>query len=124
VNAVKSLILYPILCVTLYYLFARAEITRFLWKRYPKWIDHWALCPACSGTWYGAAVAGFFGWYLDWPFLGLPGRFWLTPIVVGLCSTFWTPVVGNWHTNAMLRLAGADESGEIDTGVKGAKSDG
>jgi len=45
------------LITTAYYLFARAEVTKFIWERYPSPIDRLAKCPACSGFWLGM-IAG------------------------------------------------------------------
>lgn len=47
----------PLLVVALYYLIARAEVTRPLWSRYPARLDRLALCPACLGFWLGCTVA-------------------------------------------------------------------
>lgn len=96
-----SLILYPLLTTCIYYLVSRAQVTRFLWSRYPEWFDHWAICAACSGTWYGALTACVF----KMDFVGLRGGHWTTPIVVGLCSTVWTPLVADLHIAALARLA-------------------
>lgn len=93
--------LYPILTATFYYLGSRALITRFLWSRYPKWLDNYMLCAACSGFAYGVGVAFGLGWWLELPFLGLSGRWPLTPLIVGLCSTVWTPVVAAGHLWAL-----------------------
>jgi hypothetical protein len=93
--------LYAMLCAALYYLAARAKITEFAWSRYPRWLDYYTLCAACSGVLYGVIVAFGIGWYLDVPFLVLPGRFWLTPVVVGLCSLVWTPWLAAKHLAAL-----------------------
>lgn len=44
----NGLILYPMLTTALYYLGARAMITKFIWSRYPKWLDKFMLCSACQ----------------------------------------------------------------------------
>jgi hypothetical protein len=103
-----TLILYALLTPALYYLGSRAMITRPLWSRYPAWLDYYTSCAACSGFLYGGAVAFAIGWTLDLPFLGLPGRFWLTPCVVGLGSIVWTPIVADLHIRALLQLGIAD----------------
>lgn len=97
--------LYALLTTALYYLGSRALITRHLWQVYPRWLDRFMLCAACTGFWYGVIVALGVGWYLDVPFLLLPGRFWLTPVVVGLCSIIWTPVIAAVHLWALDRTA-------------------
>lgn len=99
-----TIALYPLLTTALYYLFARATITRFLWSRYPSWLDYYTSCSACSGFLYGVVVAVAIGWSQDLPFLGLPGRFWMTPIAIGLCSIVWTPLLADLHVRALYQL--------------------
>ncbi len=100
--------LYILLTTAAYYLAVRAEVTRFLWTHYPPRLDRFLWCSACSGFWYGVVVAFAIGWTQDLPFLGLGGRFWLTPILVGLGSMIWTPIVANVHVNSLLQLGVAD----------------
>jgi hypothetical protein len=107
-------LLYPLLTTAAYYLLSRAVITRWLWSRYPTWLDHYTMCAACSGFLYGVAVACAIGWTQDLPFLGLDGRFWLTPVVVGLGSIVWTPILADVHVRALLQLGG-DVSADTHT---------
>ena len=102
------LALYSLLTTALYYLFSRAMITKSLWSRYPAWLDYYTSCAACSGFLYGVAVAFAIGWTQNLPFLGLDGRFWATPIVVGLGSLVWTPILADFHVRALLQLGVAD----------------
>ena len=95
------ILLYPPVTVAAYYLGSRAKVTEFLWKRYPAWLDKFMLCAACVGFWFGAAAALAIGWYLDVPFLVLPGRLWLTPVVVALSSLVWTPWLAAKHLAAL-----------------------
>lgn len=67
-----ALLPFSIVCTALYYLFARAEVTRPIWSRYRGRLDRLARCPACSGAWIGGLLAlpvslflghyGFHGW--------------------------------------------------------------
>lgn len=100
-----TLVLYPLLCATAYYLFARATVTEFLWSRYPKWLDRLTACAACSGFWYGLGCAGL-GWWRDWSFLGLPARDPLTVALVGLLAVTWTPIVAWLQISALQQLGG------------------
>jgi hypothetical protein len=102
----ETLLLYAFLTTASHYLGARAVITRAIWSRYPKWLDGFMLCAACAGTWYGFLV-GMLGWWLRLPFLGLSGRLWVTPILVGGCSMIWTPIVAYLHDTAMRRMEAA-----------------
>jgi hypothetical protein len=117
----STLGLYILLTTALYYLFARAMITKPLWSRYPRWLDYYTMCAACSGFLYGVAVALAIGWTQDLPFLGLSGRFWVTPIVVGLGSLVWTPILGDFHVRALLQLGVPDPKidAPMDTPTEG-----
>lgn len=104
----ETILLYAVLTTALYYLFARATITKPLWSRYPSWLDYYTMCAACSGFLYGAVVALAIGLPQDLRFLGVDGRTWYTPIVVGLGSMIWTPILADLHVNALLRLGIVD----------------
>lgn len=100
-------VIYPLVTTALYYLGAHALITRAIWSHYPPRLDKFMSCAACSGFWYGVAVA-MLGWWRNWPFLGLPGRDWLTPIIVGLCALVWTPILAYHHLIAMTAISQGD----------------
>ena len=51
-----TLLVLVIVSTALWYSLGMALISRPLWSRYPAWLDAWATCPACSGTWYAAAA--------------------------------------------------------------------
>jgi hypothetical protein len=108
----NTLILYCLTTTSTYYLLARAMITKPLWSRYPAWLDYYTSCAACSGFLYGVTVAVAIGLPYDLPFLGLPGRSWLTPVVVGLGSMVWTPILAYVHVYALLNLGVADPRAE------------
>lgn len=110
----QTLVLYCLLTTAFYYLFARAMITKFLWSRYPAWLDYYTTCAACSGLLYGVVVALVIGLPFDLPFLGLSGRSWLTIPVVGLGSMVWTPMIANVHVRALLELGVADPRSATD----------
>lgn len=96
-------IVYPLLTTALYYLLARAKISKFLWSRYPPTLDRFMACASCTGFWYGLAVATA-GWFYSIPFLAMPPREPHTVLVVGMCSIVWTPVVAWLHLEALERL--------------------
>jgi hypothetical protein len=110
-SMLTTIVIYPLICAALYYLGAQALITSFLWGRYPPRLDKFMSCSACSGTWYGF-LCGALGWWRNWSFVGLPGRDWLTILVIGLCSMIWTPLLANQHLNAMRQISGASEGHE------------
>ena len=97
----ETLILYALVTPALYYLGSQALITQWLWGRYPHRVDTFMSCAACSGTWYGVALA-LVGWWQRWPFLGLPPRSVLTVALVGLASCFWTPVLARKMLDSLL----------------------
>jgi hypothetical protein len=104
----ETILLYGLITTALYYLFARAMITKPLWSRYPSWLDYYTMCAACSGFLYGLVVALAIGVPFDLQFLGVVGRTWYTPILVSLGSMIWTPILADLHVNALLRLGVAD----------------
>lgn len=98
-----SLLLYALLTTSLYYLGCRASITERLWSRYPEWLEDIAICPACSGFWYGLACGGLGAW-LELPFLGLDPRHAATPIIISLAAIAWTPIIAVFHIPAVEAL--------------------
>lgn len=112
-------VLYALVTTAMYYLGARAMVTKFLWSRYPAWLDYYTMCAACSGFLYGIAVALAIGWWRDLPFLGLPGRLWLTPVLVGLSSLVWTPILANKQVNALLELGSGNPRAEEPVAPQG-----
>jgi len=94
-------VLYGLIASALYYLGSRAKITSFLWSHYPPAFDRFMMCAACTGFWLGLGLAFGIGWWRDLPFLLLPGRFWLTPIVVAISSVVLTPLFAAAHLRAL-----------------------
>jgi hypothetical protein len=94
-------ILYGLVASSLYYLGSRAKITEFLWSHYPPAFDRFMMCAACTGFWWGLGAAFVIGWWHELPFLLLPGRYWMTPVVVALTSVVLTPVFGALHLRAL-----------------------
>ena len=105
-----TLLLYAILCAAAYYLLARALITRFLWSRYPGWLDKLMMCSACTGTWLGAGC-GFLGRWLELPLLGLDPGHWFTVVASGAVGMVITPLVIYPVLLVLESLAPADEVG-------------
>lgn len=100
-----TLLLYALLTTALYYLGSRAEITRWIWSRYPAPFASFMDCPACTGFWWGFALASGVGRDLKLSYMGLdPDRIW-TWFAVGLCSIVLTPIV------AGLMQHGLDQNG-------------
>jgi len=91
---ITTIVVYPLLCAALYYLGAWATITAPIHTRFPGWLRSFVECAACSGFWYGGLAAILIGRLLGLPFIGLDGVHWATPVIVGVCSIFWTPILG------------------------------
>lgn len=98
-----TFIVYPLLCTAMYYLLARAVILAPLHDRYPETVAAFFHCPACSGFWYGLAVAGLGAWQ-GLPFLGLAPRSPVTWIAVALCAVVWTPLLAALHIKALYYI--------------------
>lgn len=110
-------VLYTALSTALYILGSRAKITSWLWSRYPPWIEYWALCPACSGFWYGVLLAMVVGMPLEMPFLGLDPGAPYTPPIVGLWALVTTPILAHHSVLGWAQLAVVDDEREeiLDT---------
>lgn len=93
------LLLYPLLTAALFYLGSRAKITSWLWSRYPARFATFMDCAACTGFWYGLGVEiAFRAWT---PYMQF------SPIVVGLCSIVWTPIVAALMQHSLFSLGSA-----------------
>jgi hypothetical protein len=116
----ETLLVYALLTSAMFYLGSRAVITQWLWSRYPPKLARWADCAACSGFWYGLIV-GVTAKLLQngagdllqngAGILGEP----YSPIVIGLCSMVWTPIVAGYMQAGFERLGSAVT--EEDTGL-------
>ena len=99
-------ILLPAVSTFLFYLGGHALITHWLWSRYPAWLEAWAMCPACSATWYGAGLGWVFGKWLDLSIFGLPPHHWGTWLVTAAWCAFWTPLLAWCHLRAIGAVLG------------------
>lgn len=108
----ETLLLYALLTTAVYYLLAKAMITRWLWSRYPAWLDYYTSCAACSGFLYGGVIAFAIGWPLNLSLLGIPGRSWIAPTIAAFGSLVWTPILANLHIQALLALGIGDPSAD------------
>lgn len=96
-----SLLIIALCSTALYYLGSRARITSWLWSRYPVWLAGFMDCAACSGFWYGFALAFIFDPQLA-EMHEIPQ--FLVAVVVGLCSIVWTPLIASLHDFALYRM--------------------
>ena len=101
-----TLILYATIASAVYYLLARAEITRFFWSRYPAPVEKFITCAACSGAWLWLGCAAINDKLLHLPFLGVldPGL-WHTYVITALFGIVWTPIAAAVHTYAWSALS-------------------
>jgi hypothetical protein len=97
----------PVLSAALWYLFSGAEITRWLWSRYPRWLEKFMVCPACSGTWYGAGWAATLGYGFGWTWFGVEAPLSI-PLVALWCMAL-VPLVSWAQYKAMTALALPEE---------------
>lgn len=114
-----TVIVYVLGTTALYYLGSRAKLTRFLWSKYPRWLDNFMLCAACSGAWYALGLA-LIGAWRKWDFLGLPGNDPVTVIAVVLGGIVWTPIVAALHLWALDRVSVAEPDDDTPEGPKDA----
>lgn len=86
-----TVILVPVLSTVTWYLLSAATLTSFIWSRYPPWLERFMICPACSGTWYGAGWSAVFYYVHGWKLFGL-GAPW-TIVYGSLWSMFFVPLL-------------------------------
>lgn len=94
-----------------HYVTYRAEITRWLWSRYPRWLEGLLGCAACSGFWVGAGV----GWLwvaTDQPALGLAAGDPLTILAAALVCLVVAPVASFAQVNALIALSGGGDDAQ------------
>jgi len=103
-------ILILVLPAAFWYLGARAEVTRFLWTRYPPSIAKFMDCAACSGAWYGASL-GLSGYFLGFSLPFIQPTDPLTPAVTGLVTMLTTPMIAALHIKALEFLGTAVDDG-------------
>jgi hypothetical protein len=99
---------FGLLCTTIYWLLARAEISKPLWSRYRGFLDRLARCPACSGTWLGIAVA----FAEPPPYVG-NGSIWEKAVWGALSGMFLTPL-GMMVLKAALTYTNLGQNGQPD----------
>lgn len=90
--AALGMVPFGIVCTTLYYLLARAEITKPIWSRYRGWLDRLARCPACSGFWIGWLVGGCLPYIVGVPWQGGVLRAGCFTVGCGLAGLFTTAI--------------------------------
>ena len=87
-----------------HFLLYRALITRWLWSRYPKAIEPFFACSACTGFWIGAAV-GFLWMARGIPALGLAADDPILPAASGVMTMVMAPIVSFLHLWALEQLS-------------------
>jgi hypothetical protein len=88
-------LLLSILPTAAWYLTSSATITKWLWSRYPAWLDELLHCAACSGFWWGNLVSLGFTWANQHPYP------WYTAPIWGLVVLVTNPMVAALHTRAL-----------------------
>ncbi len=86
-----TLIYTMLITVALYYAGSRAQLTRFVWSRYPIWLSRLMDCSMCSGAWYGLFVAVVATQGFEYQYPGLEDHH--APFVCFLGSAIWTPLI-------------------------------
>ena len=95
-----------VLATVTWYLTSMAQLTKGLWSRYPKWLDEWASCPACSGAWWNGLWTAILAHALGWDWFGVPLP-WSAVLGV-LWGCFWVPL-GAWMLARALREVHGNE---------------
>lgn len=100
-----GIFIYPLMTTALFYLFARAVITEWLWSRFPWWLTYVTQCAACSGFWYGGICTAVGIYVFDKPFLGRTD--WYVIVDAALASIVWTPILAALHEFSMRAVGHA-----------------
>lgn len=87
------LVILPLLTSALFYLGSRAQITSWLWGRYPLGLARFMDCAACTGFWWGLILSLTLARHERLDLLAFAPFDPVTPLVTGLCSMVWTPIV-------------------------------
>jgi hypothetical protein len=117
---IDSIFVLPLITTALFYLGARAQITSFLWSRYPARLDALMSCAACSGFWYGLGTAAI-GYAFDVPFLGSTSPWAI--LIAGAMSIVWTAVIAAKMERALTELSGAPYVQNVEVGYTTTTSD-
>jgi uncharacterized membrane protein len=103
-----DLLVIAIVGAATFYLGHRALITRWLWSRYPAWLDRFMGCAACLGTWVGLACGG--GFVADGrDLLGIAG--WPVVLFSGAVGLVLTPVASAILLYALAMTSSAEQAG-------------
>ena len=81
----SKLLLFGILCASLHWLIARAEVTKPLWSRATGYVDKLLRCAGCFGWWLGGPL-----YVLGMRPFDLTG--WWNVLVASILGAFITPV--------------------------------
>jgi hypothetical protein len=99
----EAVIVYPLLAAALYYLGARAKITKPIWQLWEDtWFSRFLECAACSGFWYGTITSSI-GYALGWHLFG--AHAWWTIPTTAIASIVTTPLLAAAHERAMHQLS-------------------
>lgn len=113
-----GLVIYPLITAAMFYLGSRAKITEFAWSRYPASVTSFMDCAACTGFWYGLLVS----LVLQVEVGTLPVKEWYAPLVIGLCSMVWTPIVAYLMDTSLYRLGSVAPSASFSDNPNDAEN--
>jgi hypothetical protein len=105
--------LYATLATATYYLVARAKVTSWIWRRYPRPIAYWADCAACAGTWYALGWA-WVAYHYNGTDLMLATPIWLHFVLAGAIGMVWTPVLAWLQAYTYTALLPEDEGDAVE----------
>jgi hypothetical protein len=95
-----------------HYITYRAMVTKWLWSRYPSWLDALMSCAACSGFWIGGGL-GLLARARGYGLLGMEPSDWLLLPAAAAVTMVLAPITASIQISALTALS-EDDAAEED----------
>lgn len=106
-TSLSDMLFLGILGAAFHYVTYRAMITRWLWSRYPRWLDALLSCAACSGFWVGGGL-GLLARARGYHLLGFEPQDWLLLPAAAAVTMILAPPFASLQIGALTELGGDD----------------
>lgn len=102
-TSLSDMLFLGILGAAFHYVTYRAMVTKWMWSRYPRWLDALLSCAACSGFWVGIG-AGALARTQNYSLLGFED--WLLLPAAGAVTMVLAPVIAWLQVYTLTALGG------------------